>query len=63
MDHMTVFFSNGHCHAKGQTSIGTTGIHSCEEQRFICHECHQTFSACKGTIFSRLRTSAEQTSP
>src|SRR5262245_30736313 len=30
-----------------------------KEQRFICHPCHQTFSARKGTVFYRLRTSAE----
>ena len=30
-----------------------------KEQRFICHECHKTFSARKGTVFYRLRTSAE----
>jgi hypothetical protein len=28
-------------------------------QRFICHECHKTFSATTGTVFYRLRTSAE----
>ena len=39
--------------------MGNIGIHSRKEQRFICHECHQTFSATKGTVFYRLRTSAE----
>jgi hypothetical protein len=39
--------------------MGNIGIHSRKEQRFICHECHQTFSATTGTVFSRLRTSAE----
>ena len=34
-------------------------IHSRKEQRFICHECQKTFSARKGTVFYRLRTSAE----
>ena len=33
--------------------------HSQKEQRFICPECHKTFSARKGTGFYRLRTSAE----
>jgi hypothetical protein len=39
--------------------MGNIGIHSQKEQRFICHECHKTFSARKGTVFYRLRTSAE----
>jgi transposase-like protein len=59
MDPTTVFCPNGHCHARGQTGQGNIGIHSQKEQRFICHECHKTFSARKGTVFYRLRTSAE----
>src|SRR6059036_1179767 len=59
MDPATAFFPNGHCHARGQTGMGNIGIHSQKEQRFICHACHQTFSARKGTVFYRLRTSAE----
>jgi hypothetical protein len=39
--------------------MGNIGIHSRKEQRFICHECQKTFSARKGTVFYRLRTSAE----
>jgi hypothetical protein len=39
--------------------MGNSGIHSQKEQRCICHACHTTFSARKGTVFSRLRTSAE----
>jgi hypothetical protein len=39
--------------------MGNIGIHSQKEQRFICHACHKTFSARKGTVFYRLRTSAE----
>jgi hypothetical protein len=38
---------------------GNIGIHSRKEHRFICHECHKTFSATTGTVFYRLRTSAE----
>jgi transposase-like protein len=34
-------------------------IHSCQDKRFLCTECHKTFSATKGTAFYRLRTSAE----
>ena len=59
MDPTTVFCPNGHCHARGQTGRGNIGIHSQKEQRFICHECHKTFSARKGTVFYRLRTSTE----
>src|SRR6059058_5868999 len=59
MDPTTTFCPNGHCHARGQIGKGNIGIHSRKEQRFICHECHQTFSATTGTVFYRLRTSAE----
>jgi transposase-like protein/IS1 family transposase len=59
MDPTTVFCPNGHCHARGQTGQGNIGIHSRKEQRFICHECHKTFSATTGTVFYRLRTAAE----
>src|SRR5919106_6517921 len=59
MDPTTAFCPNEHCHARGQTGMGNVGIHSRKEQRFICHACHKTFSARKGTVFYRLRTSAE----
>src|SRR5437660_9691442 len=59
MDPTTVFCPNRHCHARGQTGMGNIAIHSQKEQRFICHACHKTFSATTGTIFYRLRTSAE----
>jgi hypothetical protein len=39
--------------------MGNIGIHSRKEQRFICHACQKTFSARQGTVFYRLRTSAE----
>src|SRR5262245_62075554 len=58
MDPIPTFCPNGHCHARGQTGQGHIGIHSQKEQRFICHECHKTFSARQGTVFYRLRTSA-----
>ena len=51
MDPTTAFCPNEHCHARGQTGQGNIGIHSQQEQRFICHECHKTFSARKGTVF------------
>jgi len=59
MDPTVTFCPNEHCPARGQTGQGNIGIHSRKEQRFVCHECHQTFSARKGTVFYRLRTSAE----
>jgi transposase-like protein len=59
MDPTTTFCPNEHCPARGQTGQGNIGIHSQKEQRFICHACHHTFSARKGTVFYRLRTSTE----
>src|SRR2546427_4398259 len=59
MDPTTTFCPNRHCPARGQTGRGNIGIHSRKEQRFICHECQKTFSARTGTVFYRLRTSAE----
>src|SRR2546423_10112390 len=59
MDPTTVFCPNVACAARGQIGKGNIGIHSQKEQRFICHTCHKTFSARKGTVFYRLRTSAE----
>src|SRR5947207_14406047 len=59
MDPTTAFCPNEHCHARGQTGQGNIGIHSQKEQRFICHACHKTFSTRTGTVFYRLRTSAE----
>ena len=59
MDPTTAFCPNEHCHARGQTGQGHIGIHAQQEQRFICHACHKTFSARTGTVFYRLRTSAE----
>jgi transposase-like protein len=59
MDPAATFCPNKHCPARGQTGRGNIGIHSRKEQRFICHECDKTFSATTGTVFYRLRTSAE----
>ena len=42
--------------------MGNLGIHSQQEQQFICHACHKTFSATTGTAFYRLRTAAETVS-
>ena len=59
MDPTTTFCPNGNCPARGQTGKGNIGIQARKEQRFICHECDKTFSATQGTVFYRLRTSAE----
>ena len=55
MDPTTTFCPNVACSARGQTGQGNIGIHSCKDKRFICTECHKTFSATKGTAFYRLR--------
>src|SRR6266566_7460634 len=62
MDPTTTFCPNVACPARGQTGQGNMGIHSCKDKRFICTECHKTFSATTGTAFYRLRTSAETVS-
>src|SRR5437016_4730596 len=62
MDPTTTFCPNVACPARGQTGQGNIGIHSCKDKRFICTECHKTFSATKGTAFYRLRTAAETVS-
>src|SRR5882724_12112318 len=62
MDPTTTFCPNVACPARGQTGQGNIGIHSCKDKRFLCTECHKTFSATQGTAFYRLRTSAETVS-
>ena len=59
MDPTTTCCPNLACSARGQIGQGNIGIHSCKDKRFICTECHKTFSATKGTAFYRLRTPAE----
>jgi transposase-like protein/IS1 family transposase len=59
MDPTTTFCPNRACPARGQRGHGNIGIHSRKEQRFICKQCHKTFTATKGTVFYRLRTAAE----
>jgi transposase-like protein/IS1 family transposase len=59
MDPTATFCPKSNCPARGQIGRGNIGIHSQKEQRFICHACQKTFSARKGTVFYRLRTSAE----
>jgi transposase-like protein len=59
MDPTTTFCPNGACPARGQTDRGNIRIHSRKDQRFLCPECHKTFSATTGTVFYRLHTAAE----
>src|SRR5947209_1111505 len=59
MDPTTVFCPNLACSARSQTGQGNIGIHSRKDKRFLCTECHKTFSATKGTALYRLRTATE----
>jgi len=59
MDPTTTFCPNLACPARGQIGQGNIGIHSQRDRRFMCTQCHKTFSATKGTVFYRLRTAAE----
>jgi transposase-like protein len=59
MNPTTIFCPNGACPARGQMGQGNIGIHSRKDRRFICTQCRKTFSATKGTLFYRLRTSAD----
>ena len=62
MDPATTCCPNMACPARGQSGQGNMGIHSRKDKRFMCTECHKTFSATQGTVFYRLRTSAETVS-
>jgi len=59
MDPTTVFCPNLACPARGHIGQGNIGIPSRKDKRCLCTACHKTFSATKGTVFSRRRTSAE----
>ena len=59
MNPQDIFCPNMDCPARGQIGKGNIGIHSQQEQRYICKECEQTFTTTKGTIFYRLRTDPE----
>jgi transposase-like protein/IS1 family transposase len=59
MDPTTVFCPNWTCPARGHAGQGNIGIHSRKDKRFICRQCHKTFTATKGTVFYRLRASVE----
>ncbi len=56
MDPQMTFCPNLACPARGQVGRANIGIHSRKEQRYICHQCHKTFSASTGTAFYRLRS-------
>src|SRR5262245_21885745 len=62
MDLATVFCPNPDCPARGRTGQGNIGRHSRPEQRWICKQCHKTFTPTRGTAFYRLRTPAETVS-
>ena len=62
MDPATTFCPNLACPARGQRGQGNIRIHSRKDERFLCTECHTTFSATQGTALYRLRTSAETVS-
>ena len=47
------------CPARGQMGQGNIGIHAQRDRRFMCPQCHKTFSATTGTVFYRLRPAAE----
>jgi transposase-like protein len=59
MDPTMVFCPNLVCPARGQTGQGNIGIHSRKDKRFLCPECHKTFSVTPGTALYRLRIAAE----
>jgi transposase-like protein/IS1 family transposase len=59
MDLATTFCPNLDCPARGQSGQGNIGIHSRKERRFICKQCHKTFTMTTGTAFYRVRTPAE----
>ena len=59
MDPQEVFCHNPDCPASGKVGRGNIGVHSCKQQRYICHECKTTFTPSKGTVFYRLRYSVE----
>lgn len=61
MDPQTVFCPNWDCPARGQVGRGNIGIHSRKERRYLCRQCHTTFTATKGTMFYRLRTEGHVT--
>jgi transposase-like protein/IS1 family transposase len=62
MDPTATFCPNYACPARGHSGQGNIRLHSRKDQRFLCTECHKTFSATKGPAFYRLRTAADTVS-
>ena len=60
MDPQGQFCHNPACPARGQAGQGNIGVHSQQEQRYVCQTCGRTFAATTGTPFYRLRTAADQ---
>jgi transposase-like protein len=56
MNPQELFCLNLACPARGQVGKGNIIVHSQKEQRCMCTECGETFSARKGSIFYRLHT-------
>ena len=54
-----VFCHNPNCHARGKLGLKNIGVHSSKQSRYICHNCGKTFTDTKGTMFYRLKHSAE----
>jgi hypothetical protein len=59
MDPTMTFCLNMACLARGQTGQRNIGIHSRKDRRFICTQCRKTCAATYGTVFYRLRPSAD----
>ena len=59
LDPTTTFCPNVACPARGRSGQGNISIHARQDRRCRCTQCRKTFSAPQGTVFSRLRTSAE----
>ena len=59
MDPTKQFCHNPACSWRGQGGKGNLGVHRQRDRRYICHACHQTFSATEGTAFYRLRTAVD----
>ena len=59
MDPHELFCHNLDCPASGKVGCGNIGVHSIKQQRYVCHECKQTFTEGKGTVFHRLRYPVE----
>jgi transposase-like protein len=59
MDPATLFCPHLACPARGQVGQGNIRVHSRMDQRWLCIQCHKTFTATKGTALYRLRTPAQ----